>query len=74
MNLFRNRLALVGAVILVVLAIIALAAPWLAPHDPLRVNLPQALLGPSAAHPLGTDPLGRDVLSRLIFGDRKSVV
>ena len=70
----KNRLALAGAVVLVLLAAVAVAAPWLAPHDPLQVNLPDALLPPSPTYPLGTDPLGRDVLSRLIYGARISLV
>ena len=74
MFLFRNRLALAGAVLLVILTVVAVAAPWLAPHDPLQTNLPDALLGPSATYPLGTDPLGRDVLSRLIYGARISLL
>ena len=68
-----NRLALAGAVVLAVLAAVALLAPILAPHDPLQVNLPDALLPPSATHLLGTDLLGRDVLSRLIYGARISL-
>ena len=63
-----------GAIILALLAVVALAAPWIAPHDPLAVNLSDALLPPSATHPLGTDPLGRDVLSRLIYGTRISLL
>jgi len=73
-RLFRNRMVLAGGVVLVLLAVVAVFAPWLAPHDPLGVNLADALLPPSAAYPLGTDPLGRDVLSRLIFGTRISLV
>ena len=73
-SLFRNRMVLAGGVVLVLLAVIAVAAPWLAPHDPLQVNLADALLPPSAAYPLGTDPLGRDVLSRLIYGTRISLL
>ena len=72
--LLRNRLALVGSVILLMLAVVAIAAPWIAPHDPLQMNLPDALLPPSAAYPLGTDQLGRDVLSRLIYGTRISLL
>jgi peptide/nickel transport system permease protein len=67
-------LALTGGVILLVLAVIAIAAPWVVPHDPLQVNLPDALLPPSARYPLGTDQLGRDVLSRLIYGTRISLL
>jgi len=72
-RLRTNRLALAGAVVLAVLAAIALLAPTLAPHDPLQVNLPNALLAPCAQYPLGTDLLGRDVLSRLIYGARISL-
>ncbi len=56
------------------LAVIAILAPWMAPYDPLAINLPEALLPPSSQHWLGTDPLGRDVLSRLIYGCRISLV
>ncbi|MBI4342322.1 MAG: ABC transporter permease [Candidatus Omnitrophica bacterium] len=70
----RNWLAVVGGVTLLILAVVAIAAPWIAPHDPMQVNLPDALLPPSAAYPLGTDPLGRDVLSRLIYGTRISLL
>ncbi len=69
-----NKLAWAGAVVLGLLAFAAIAAPWLAPHDPLQSSLPDALLGPSAGHPLGTDQLGRDVLSRLLYGARISLV
>jgi peptide/nickel transport system permease protein len=61
------------------LAAVAIAAPWLAPHDPERGSLRARLLGPTweaadgKAHPLGTDHLGRDVLSRIIFGTRVSL-
>ena len=74
MTLLRNRLAATGAAVLLTLAVVALCAPWLAPYDPLAVNLPEALLPPSPAHWVGTDPLGRDVLSRLIWGSRISLL
>ena len=60
--------------ILVVLALLALTADWITPYDPLRQNLMQALQGPSSAHWLGTDDLGRDVLSRLIYDCRIAVI
>lgn len=63
--------------ILLVLSIIVLMtifAPWIAPYDPLEVNMAKRLLPPSSAHPLGTDPLGRDVLSRIIYGGRASLL
>ena len=70
----QNRLVLGGAGVIAALAIVALCAPWLAPHDPLAVHLPEALWPPSATYPLGTDQLGRDVLSRLIYGSRISLL
>lgn len=70
----RNRFALVGGMTLAVLAVVAVAAPWISPHDPLAVNLSDALLPPSARYPLGTDQLGRDVFSRLIYGTRISLL
>jgi len=73
MRLPSNRLALAGGILLILLAVVAVGAPWLAPHDPLQVRLPDALLGPSLTHLLGTDQLGRDVLSRLIYGARISL-
>jgi len=72
-DLLKNKFAVTGAIILLALAVVALGAPWIAPYDPLAVNLPEALLPPSSAHWLGTDPLGRDVLSRLIYGARISL-
>jgi peptide/nickel transport system permease protein len=69
----KNRLAAAGGLLLLALACAAIAAPWLAPHDPTKVNLPAALLPPSAIYPMGTDQLGRDVLSRLLYGARISL-
>lgn len=69
----KHGLAWTGGLVLLGLVVVAVAAPWLAPHDPLRTNLPDALLGPSAMYPLGTDQLGRDVLSRLMYGARISL-
>lgn len=55
------------------LVVMALLAPVIAPHDPTEISLRDALLAPSVDHPLGTDQLGRDVLSRLIYGSRISL-
>jgi ABC-type dipeptide/oligopeptide/nickel transport system permease subunit len=70
----RNRAALLGAGILIVVTAAAIAAPWLAPYDPLAVDLGRNFAGPSAAHVLGTDQLGRDTLSRLLYGARVSLL
>lgn len=64
---------IVGASVLLVLATLALCAPVVAPHDPLRQDLALHLEPPSRVHPLGTDRLGRDVLSRLLYGARLSL-
>jgi len=69
----HNKLALVGAVIIAVNIACALAAPLLAPYDPLEQQLDQLLQPESAAHPMGTDELGRDQLSRVIYGTRISL-
>lgn len=66
----QNPLALLGLVIIASLLIVAAVAPWIAPYDPIAQNLSQRLLPPSAAHWMGTDELGRDILSRVIYGTR----
>ncbi|MGB7022824.1 MAG: ABC transporter permease [Candidatus Acidiferrales bacterium] len=63
----------VGFVLCVTLIILAVGAPWLAPYNPAAQNLPARLVAPSAAHWMGTDELGRDVLSRVIYGARVSM-
>ncbi len=70
----RHRGATLGLAILATLAVVALAAPWLAPRDPLAQDFTQVLKGPGRAHLLGTDQLGRDILSRLIYGSRASLL
>jgi peptide/nickel transport system permease protein len=62
-----------GFGILTVLALIALLAPWLAPHDPNAIDATRILAPPDLAHPFGSDALGRDVLSRVIFAYRVSL-
>jgi ABC-type dipeptide/oligopeptide/nickel transport system permease subunit len=69
----RRKAALAAAVYLVALVSAALLAPVVAPHDPLAQDLGAVLRPPSTAHPLGTDDLGRDVLTRLIYGARLSL-
>jgi peptide/nickel transport system permease protein len=69
----RNRLAIVGGVIVVVLVALAVLAPFIAPWDPHRPDVRKILEPPSARHWLGTDGLGRDVLSRMLYGARVSL-
>jgi peptide/nickel transport system permease protein len=73
-KLLRNRLAMAGAVILMILTVISLLAPVLARWDQNKIDLFSIEAPPSAEHPLGTDELGRDVLSRLLYGGRVSIM
>ena len=63
-----------GFALTLLLVIVAVAAPWLAPYDPVAQNLLARLLSPTAAHWMGTDELGRDILSRIVFGTRVSML
>jgi ABC-type dipeptide/oligopeptide/nickel transport system permease subunit len=69
-----HRLALVGLGIILAFALLAVLAPVVAPHDPIRQSLPNALAPPSREYPLGTDQFGRCVLSRILFGARLSLL
>jgi peptide/nickel transport system permease protein len=71
--IFENHLARLGMVIIGIFILAALFAPWLAPHDPIAQNLGQRLQPPSWTYPLGTDDLGRCVLSRMIHATRISL-
>ena len=71
---FGRKLAVVGLVLIVFLIITAISAPWLAPYPPNNINMAQTLAKPSVEHWLGTDNLGRDVLSRIIYGARTSLI
>jgi peptide/nickel transport system permease protein len=70
----KNPLATIGIVAVLIFVIFALFAPWIAPQDPAQINLPARLAGPSILHWCGTDELGRDILSRLIYGARISML
>lgn len=70
---FRHRLAVTGVIVLAALAILCYGAPWLAPYDDNQQDLLLGATGPSAEHWLGTDDLGRDFLSRLLFAGRVSL-
>lgn len=69
----RNRLALVGLAIVFIMMIVSLAAPLIAPYDPVSIDVRNVFSPPSRSHPFGTDELGRDVLSRMIWGSRVSL-
>ena len=69
-QLVRNPLAVAGALIIGLLIITAIAAPWIAPESPVGQNLPNRLLPPSGDHWMGTDELGRDIFSRVVYGSR----
>jgi peptide/nickel transport system permease protein len=70
----HNLLASIGVVFVVIFVVCAVFAPWVAPQDPAHIDLPTRLAGPSPAHWCGTDELGRDILSRLIYGSRISLL
>ncbi|CAM4009526.1 ABC transporter inner membrane protein [Bordetella tumbae] len=72
--LCKNRLSWLGIGLLLLIVLAAVFAPWLAPHDPLSQNIAYRLEPPSAEFWLGTDSYGRDVLSRLIYGARVSLL
>ena len=69
-----NPLAAAGVVMVILFLIFALFAPWIAPQDPASIDLPSRLSLPSRAHWFGTDELGRDMLSRIIFSARISML
>ena len=69
-----NPLATAGAVLVAVFVVCALLAPWIEPYDPAHIDLPWRLMGPSSSHWFGTDELGRDILSRVIYGARISML
>ena len=73
-RLAKNPLAVAGLLIVGLLCLVALSAPWLAPYDPQAIDTWHILESPSKSHPFGTDSLGRDCLSRLIYGARISLL
>jgi len=72
-NARHNPLAASGIVLVIIFVMFALFAPWIAPQDPAAINLPARLNLPSHAHWFGTDELGRDILSRVVYGARISL-
>ena len=73
-RLSRNKLAMVGVVILSVLILGAIFAPWIVPYDYAEQNIEDAYMSPCAAHLFGTDEFGRDIFSRILMGSRLSLI
>ncbi|MHB8843154.1 MAG: ABC transporter permease [Nitrospirota bacterium] len=69
----RNWLAFGGGLLVLTVFVVAIFAPWLAPYDPSKIDIKNILVGPGSQHLFGTDDLGRDVLSRMIWGSRVSL-
>jgi peptide/nickel transport system permease protein len=69
-----RKLALIGLIIILIMVVTAIFAPWLAPYDPYLMDIGNKLEQPSWDHPFGTDSLGRDTLSRIIYGSRTSLI
>jgi len=72
-ELLKNKLMLFGVAVVGLLGLAAIFAPFIAPYDPAKIDIPSALLAPSSQHIFGTDYLGRDVFSRMAYGARISL-
>lgn len=73
-NILSNPLSMAGFIIITIVFLLAMLAPWIAPYDPNEFNVKAILLSPSWQHWMGTDGLGRDVLSRMLYGGRISLL
>ena len=71
--LMKNKLAVLGGILVLFVFILSIFAPLVAPYDPSTIDIKNILVGPNLTHPLGTDDLGRDVLSRMLWGGRISL-
>ena len=69
----KNKLSLIGATAVLILVCVSLLAPFISPYDPTTIDVYNVLSPPSTEHLLGTDELGRDLLSRIIWGSRVSL-
>ncbi len=67
-RLIRNKMAVLGSVLLLLLVAMAVLAPWMATHNPLKLNIKERLQPPSSSHFFGTDGYGRDLFSRVVYG------
>ena len=72
-RLKKNKMAMFCAIVLILIILVAIFAPLLAPYDPTYQDYSAVLASPSLAHPFGTDEYGRDILSRIIYGSRVSI-
>ena len=72
-SLFENKLALFGMIVVGILVLLAIFAPQIAPYDPNVIDIENLLMSPSKAHIMGTDSLGRDLFSRMVYGSRISL-
>jgi peptide/nickel transport system permease protein len=72
-ELIKHKIGFASLIVISILVILALFAPYISPYDPFEINVNKILLPPSFEHPLGTDLLGRDVLSRMIYASRISL-
>jgi peptide/nickel transport system permease protein len=73
-RLLRRKGAVFGLIVVALFAAVAIAAPWISPYDPLQTSWSLIRKAPSLAHPFGTDEIGRDVLARVIWGARASLL
>jgi peptide/nickel transport system permease protein len=73
-KLFRRKLVLAGAAILMIVMLLAFFAPWITPYGPMTMKISDRMQSPGLAHWFGTDELGRDVFSRVVFGARYSLM
>jgi ABC-type dipeptide/oligopeptide/nickel transport system permease subunit len=71
---FKNEVTTLSAIFLFLVVIAALLAPWIAPYDPVKVDIPSRLIAPSGEHWFGTDEFGRDLFSRVIYGGRPVLI
>jgi peptide/nickel transport system permease protein len=72
-RLLRHRIGMCGLAVIAIIVVCAAFAPWLSPYDPAEIDYEAMTVAPSWLHPLGTDEIGRDILSRLIYGARVSL-
>jgi len=73
-SLVKNQTAVLGFIMIIILALLAIFAPAISAYDPDEVDILNQLMGPSAAHPAGTDLYGRDILTRIFYGGRTTLV